>query len=47
MMKVRIVLKNGKVDEVFSSEMAAIHHKRQLIKKWAIAEIVERAVNDL
>lgn len=39
-----IVLKNGKVDEVFSSPEAAAHHRAQLTKKWSLTEVVEREV---
>lgn len=39
-----IVLKNGKVDEVFSDEVAAAHHAKQLNKKWSLTEVVEREV---
>lgn len=44
MNSVWIVLKSGKVDEVFSNEPAARHHAAQLNKKWAITEVVEREV---
>ncbi len=46
-MKVWIVLKNGKIDEVFDNEDAAIHHKKQLIRKWSLTDIVEKEVLSL
>ena len=42
-----IVLKNGDVDEVFSTREAAEHHARQLNRKWSITEIVEREVKEI
>lgn len=41
---VYIVLKNGKVDEVFGNRAAAERHAKNLNKKWSITEIVEREV---
>ena len=46
-MTVYVVLKNGKVDAVFSSEAAAITHKKNLGKKWSIAEILPMPLLDL
>ena len=43
-MKVYIVLKNGKVDEVFSNREAAECHRKNLTKKWSISYIVESEV---
>ena len=42
-----IVLKNGKVDEVFSNREAAELHKKNLVSKWSISEIVEKEIKDL
>lgn len=44
---VYIVLKNGSVDEVFSSLEAARHHCRELRRKWNMTEIIERKVLDI
>ena len=44
---VYIVLKNGKVDEVFSSREAAKLHRKNLTKKWSLSEIVEREVKEI
>lgn len=44
---VYIVLKNGKVDEVFSNREAAELHRKNLVKKWNIAEIVEKEIKEL
>lgn len=44
MMKVWIVLRNEKIDEVFDDEEAARFHARQLNKKWAITEVIEKEV---
>lgn len=44
---VYIVIKNGKVDEVFSNREAAEHHRKNLTKKWSLTEIVEKEVKDL
>lgn len=43
-MTVWIVLKNGKVDQVFDNETSAIHHHNSLIKKWSITEIIKKEV---
>lgn len=42
-----IVLKNGKVDEVFSNREAAELHRKNLTKKWSLSEIIEREVKEL
>ena len=42
---VYIVVKNGKVDEVFSTREAAELHRKNL--KWSIGEIVEKEVKEL
>jgi hypothetical protein len=42
-----IVVKNGKVDEVFSTREAAELHRKNLTKKWSLSEIVEREVKEL
>ncbi len=44
---VYIVMKNGRVDEVFSSKEMAEHHKKQLISKWNLVEIIEKQVKDI
>lgn len=46
-MTVYIVLKNGKVDEVFTNLAAAQNHAKNLNKKWSSTEIVERQLKDL
>jgi len=46
-MTVYVVLKNGNLDEVFSNEASALHHAKQLNKKWAIVAIVEKEVKEL
>ena len=46
-MTVYIVLKNGKVDEVFSNREAAEHHRLTLINKWNLSEIVECEVREI
>jgi len=40
---VYIVMKNGKVDGVFSNREAAELH-RNLVKKWCLTEILEKEV---
>jgi hypothetical protein len=37
-MTVWVVLRNGKVDEVFDSYLAARHHQQQLTKLWALTD---------
>lgn len=44
---VYIVIKNGKVDEVFSNREAAELHRKNLTKKYSLTEIVEKEVKDL
>lgn len=46
-MNIHIVMRNGKVDEVFDNLSAAMDHKANLVKKWAIAEIVTKEVKSL
>lgn len=43
-MTVWIVLKNGKVDEVFYSEEAAALHCKNLTKRWNLTEIIAKEV---
>lgn len=43
-MTVWIVLKNGKVDEVFYSEEAALLHRKNLTKQWNLTEIIPKEV---
>ena len=42
-----IVLRNGKIDEVFDNEVAAIAHRNTLTKKWAIADIIQKEVKSI
>lgn len=44
---VYIVLKNGKVDEVFSNREAAENHRKNLMRKWSLTEIVEKELKEL
>jgi hypothetical protein len=44
---VYIVLKNGKVDEVFGNREAAENHAKNVIKKWNFTEIIEKEIKDL
>ena len=46
-MTVWIVMRNGKVDEVFDNETAALAHKEALTRKWALTEIVQKEVKSL
>lgn len=46
-MIVYVVLKNGKVDEVFDHLTPAKNHARNLNKKWSLTDIVEREVKSL
>jgi hypothetical protein len=43
-MPIFIVLKNGKVDEVFSNRAAAEAHAKALNKRWNTTEILEKEV---
>lgn len=47
MRQVWIVLKNGKVDEVFDSEAAALAHRDNLTRKWSLTEVVRAEVKSL
>ena len=47
MQTVWIVLRNGKVDEVFSSKEAAEHHRKALTKKWNLTDIIEKELKVL
>jgi hypothetical protein len=42
-----IVLKNGKVDEVFFDREAAEDHVKNLNRKWNITEIIEKEVKGI
>jgi hypothetical protein len=42
-----IVMRNGKVDEVFSREEAAKEHQRNLVKKWAITKIIKKELKSI
>lgn len=44
-MIVYIVLRNGEVDEVFSSWEAAQNHAANLTRKWNLTKIIERIVD--
>jgi hypothetical protein len=44
-MTVYIVLRNGAVDQVFDSREAAELHRANLVRLWALTEILERTVN--
>ena len=44
---VYIVLRNGKVDEVFSSREAAENHCKNITKLWGIPNIIEKEVKSL
>jgi ABC-type amino acid transport substrate-binding protein len=46
-MTVYIVLRNGEVDAVFSSEAAARHHAKALNKKWNGTEIITKEVFEI
>ncbi len=43
-MTVWIVLKNGKIDEVFDNEPSARHHYNSLVSKWSLVEMVRKEV---
>lgn len=43
-MTVWIVLRNGKVDEVFDNRPAAVAHQTNLTKKWALTDLIEKEV---
>lgn len=43
-MKVWIVLKNGKVDEVFNSLEAAELHRKNLTRGWNLTDLIEKEV---
>jgi len=47
MTEVFIVMKNGKVDEVFSSFEAAKDHRKALAKKWSLTEVIPKEVKTL
>lgn len=44
-MKLYIVIKNGKIDEVFDLYHNAIKHKEYLQKRWNLTYIVEKELN--
>jgi len=44
---VYVVLRNGKVDEIFSNREAAENHAKNLNKKWNITEIIEKEIKEL
>lgn len=43
-MTVWIVLKNGKVDEVFNNYHDAKVHAKELNRRWAITDVIEKEV---
>jgi hypothetical protein len=45
-MIVYIVMVNGKVDAVFFNEDLAKNHKKNMIKKWSLTEIIKKEVYD-
>jgi hypothetical protein len=45
--KVFIVVRDGKVDEVFYTMTAAKAHADNWTKKWSITEIIEKTVLNL
>lgn len=45
--EVWIVMKNGKVDEVFSNEASARNHAENLNRKWNLTEIIRRDIKHL
>jgi hypothetical protein len=46
-MTIYIVLRNGKVDEVFDNEAAAQLHRKNLTKLWAMSELVIKEIKSL
>lgn len=46
-MTVYIVLKNGKIDCVFSDRISAEAHAKCINKKWSITDIIEKEVIQL
>ena len=46
-MTVWIVMKNGKVDAVFDTELAAVTHQKNLTRKWNLSAIVQKEVYTL
>lgn len=46
-MKVYIVLKNGKVDEVFDNIVSAINHQNNLTNHWNLTKIIVMEVKSL
>ncbi len=46
-MRVYIVLKNSKVDEVFDNPEAAELHRKNAAKGWNLTKIIEREVNSI
>lgn len=45
--QIYIVLKNGKVDEVFDNAAAAETHRYNLQKKWSIAQTIVKELRSL
>lgn len=46
-MTVWIVMKNGKVDAVFDTELAATNHQKNLVRGWSLTAIVQKEVYTL
>lgn len=44
MITIWIVMKNGKVDEVFDNFTSAVNHKKNLTGVWALTELIEKKV---
>lgn len=44
---VYIVLKNGVVDEVFSTPEAAAAHKKNLLRQWCLTEIIVKEIKEI
>jgi len=42
-----IVTRNGKVDAVFDNEQAAVNHRANLNKLWALSDILTFEVNSI
>lgn len=43
-MTVWIVMKNGKVDEVFDNEEAALTHQKNLTRQWSLTDVIKKEV---
>lgn len=45
-MVVYIVMKNGKVDAVFTDKALAENHRKNLTIKWNLTDLIEKEVYD-